>query len=398
MKRLFLILLSVMLIIAFLVGCSTPNEPSKNSDNKTETGKTDPDATPPNGAKELEKVKIGALPYFDYTLLIAAKGVGLDKEMGLDFEIIPFPLENVAVQALVNGSIDVAQGAIASFYPVWPQTPELRVFLNNDQTKAFTIIARAKSGIKSFAEMLEEHNGNYEEARKETLAQMKGKTLATLESVYLGTINSALTTGGLEKTDITVMNFANDGQANAAFQAGEADLYMGGMNNTLLLLEKPDEYIALAMGDQLGIGGFWLSGSGTTEKFLTERKDTVLKLMAVHYRAAELLKKEPEKFVPHQLDYLREHASSDLTLKQGIVAMQEMVDFQTLDASKETIYNKESPLYWKNYADYYLQQNYESGAIPRGSIDLDKFVVQENLFFEFLEHSDLVDYVHNGQK
>ncbi len=396
MKRTALIALIMVLVLGLLIGCTPKPEtpPTDGSDPVKTDGPVVTDPTP----VELEKVRIGALPYFDYTLLIAAKGVGLDREMGLDFEIIPFPLENVAVQALINGSIDIAQGAIASFYPVWPNAPELRVFLNNDQTMGFTIVARADSGIKTFAEFYEELDGDYEAARTAALAQMKGKSMATLESVYLGTINSALAAGGLVAGDLEIMNFANDGQANAAFQSGECDLYMGGMNNTLLLLEQSDKYVSLAMGDQMGIGGFWLSGSGTTEKYLEEKRDTVMKVLAVHYRAAELLKKEPENFVPYQLEYLKEHASSDLTLEQGIWAMQEMVDFQTLDQSLATIYNTESPIYWKHYADYYLDQNYSSGAIPEGSIDLAKVVVQESLFFEFLQHEDLVDYVRNGLK
>lgn len=401
MKKLIALTLMLALFCTVFAGCAAPApapaEPEPAAPAAPAPAAPAAPAEPEAPAEqELTKVRIGSLPFFDYTLLVAAKGVGLDKEMGLDFEIVPFALENVAVQALINGSIDIAQGSIASFYPVWPQTPELRHFLNNDQTMGFTIMARTGSGLKSFDEMLEEHGGDYDAAQKATLAQMKGLKIATLEANYLGTINGALAAGGLESGDLEIMNFANDGQSCAAFQSGECDLYMGGMNNTLVLLEQPDQYFSLAMGNELGVGGFWLSGTATTEEYLTENRDTVMKIMAVHYRACELLKQDPETFVPYQLDYLREHASSDLTLEQGVMAMQELVDFETLDASKDTIYNPESPLYWRNYADYYLDQNYSSGAIPEGSINIDEVVLQEQLFFEFLEHEDLVDYVYNG--
>ena len=130
-NRFWALFLALTLVVSAFAGCGSIGTPATpNSEKPSESGQATP-STNPSG--KLTKVKIAVLPYFDYTLFVAAKELGYDKEMGLEFELIPFTLENQAVQALLNGSIDVAQGALGSFVPLIPQAPNLRVIMNNNQ-------------------------------------------------------------------------------------------------------------------------------------------------------------------------------------------------------------------------------------------------------------------------
>lgn len=332
------------------------------------TTATDSDTNQNAEPKEMTEVKMAVLPYFDYTLFVAAKELGLDQEQGLSLELVPFPHKNQAIQALLNGSIDVAQGAMGSLIPLVPNAPNTRVVLNNDQFKGFVYTGR-EGQIETFEQMMEKNGGDFEKAQKDTLQQFKGKKILMVESSFGSMMKSALEQVDLSYDDVNIMNFQNDAQAATAFLRGEGDLYIGGLPQEMRLLNESG-FVAVAGNEVLGRAGLWFSNTAVTEEYLENNRDTVHKLAAIHYRMTRYLEEKPEEVLKPMTDYLKKHASSDLSMEEAVMMKNGFVDFSTIEQSKEGVYNNDSPIYWEKAAKQYVQENEELENIPEGSVNV----------------------------
>lgn len=186
------------------------------------------------------------------------------------------------------------------------------------------------------------------------------------------------------------MNFSNDAQAAMAFMTGEGDFYTGSTTQITKLLQEPDKYEIVAGAQVLGPAGLWYSNSATTEEYLTKNPDVINKLLAIHYKSTQILADDPDSVVPSMVKYLKENASSDMTVEEAKGALGYSVDFYSLERAKETVFNPENEIYWRPAAEKYVADAEELGNIAVGSIDLDKMVVQDAVFASFLEQADLI--------
>jgi len=344
-----------------------------------------------------KKVRIATLPYLDYTGLVAAKALGLDQEMGLDFEFVAFPLEPQALQAMVRGSIDITQGAIGSFIPLMPQAPELRIIVSACQFKGFLFVGR-EGKITPFDEYLKKYGGDFAKAQEATLKQFKGKTIMLVKSSFEPTVVAGLSQVGLTLDDITMMDFQNDAQAAVAFLRGIGDLYIGSLPQLTRLMKEPG-YVMAAGNEVLGPAGLWYSNIATTEKYLKENPDTVRRIAAVYYRAMQYLKDQPEKALSAMVDYLNRQAATNMTVEDA----RDLVDggfeaFSTVDESIRDVYSPKSPLYWRLAADYYVKQNELMNKIKAGAVNIDKIIVQESIFNELVSDAELMKWVKSPTK
>ncbi|MBW4083095.1 ABC transporter substrate-binding protein [Paenibacillus sp. S150] len=396
-KKVQLILLVVLTLMVVLAGCGTNSNEGGSTGSQTTGAAASGNQTPDNSAgetaAELQKVKIAVLPYFDYTLFVAAKELGVDREQGIDLELIPFTNESQAVQALLNGSIDVAQGALGSFVPLLPNASELRVVLNNNQFKGFVYIGR-EGELKSFNQFLEEGNNDFATAQKATMEQLKDKTFMMVESSFSGMLSSALENVGMGYGDIKVMNFQNDAQAATAFLRGEGDLYTGSLPQQMKILKQPG-YIAIAGNEALGAAGLWFSNTAVTADYLNDHKDVVERLAAVHYRMTRYLQVKPEAALQPMIDYVKKNASSDLTMDDAKQMIADFVVFNTVEESGEGVYAADSPLYWKKAADLFVKQNESLGKIGAGSVKIDEVVQQEQIFKDLQGNQALMDWINS---
>ncbi len=81
-----------------------------------------------------------------------------------------------------------------------------------------------------------------------------------------------------------------------------------------------------------------------------------------------------------------------MDLEQAKEQVPEFVYFQTLEESKDTVFNSQSETYWRKAADYMVEQNQELEKIPE-DFDLN-WVVQEEVFNELLANKKLVDWIN----
>jgi ABC-type nitrate/sulfonate/bicarbonate transport system substrate-binding protein len=347
-------------------------------------------------SEELKVVKVGILPYFDYQPLVGAEALGLDEEMGIKIDLIPFPNENSGVRALITNSIDICEGSVNVVPNIIPQTPELRVWRNITQFKGFVIIGRKadiNSGKLKTFDMLLDEKGNFASAQRAVFAQMEGTTFCLNRASYEGITSAMLENAGLTLDDITILDFADDAKAAAAFLRGEGDFYYGSLPQEIKLLKEPG-YVAVAGNEAIGPAGLWFSNSFVMKDYLDKNKDTIMKLAAIHYRAIRYMHEQPDKILPAMVDFLNKASAGNLTVDDAKNLIVNFEDFATLERSKDTVYNPNSPNYWKISVDYYIKQNEKTGNLTPGSVEAEDFVIQEQLFNELLQDKKLVDWIN----
>ncbi|CAI6084905.1 ABC transporter substrate-binding protein [Cohnella sp. JJ-181] len=398
-KRWGIILLFVMLLALTATACGGGTKGDSNASagaSSAATGTSEAGATVSAEPGEVRKVRMAVLPYFDYTLFVAAHKLGVDLEQGIDLELVPFAGESQAVQALLNGSIDAVQGAMGSFVPLLPNADDLRIVLNNNQFKGFVYIGR-EGKLKSFKQLMEEKGNDFAAAQKATMEQLKGKTFMMVESSFSSMLSSALKNVGMTYGDVKVMNFQNDAQAATAFLRGEGDLYTGSLPQQMKILKEPG-YISVAGNEALGAAGLWFSNSAVTAKYLKEHEDVVEKLTAIHYRMTRYLKEKPDQTLQPMIDYVKTNASSDLTMEDAKQMIADFVVFNTLEEAKEGVYAADSPLYWKKAGDLFVEQNVSLGKIPKNSVQIDEVVQQENIFNRLQANQALMKWIESPIK
>lgn len=337
-------------------------------------------------------LKIGVLPFLDYTGWVAARDLGIDKEQGLQITLQPFPLEPNEVQAFARGSVDVASGALGSLIPLVSQAKDLRLVGNLSQFRGFAFIVRKDDGFTPYPDLAEELSPD--EARKESIAQMKGKSIVTIPSSFEATIDATLSQAGLSKQDVEIQAFNESSTASVAFIRGEGDVYVGGLPETVKLLtgELAQRYTTLVRNEQMGPAGLWFSNFAVSDRFLEDQRDTVMKLLAVWYRTARYIRERPDQAMGPMVDYLAQSTGGGIDLAQAKEQVPTFVYFQTLEESRKTVFNAGSEAYWRTAANYLVDQNQELDKIPKDySLD---WVVQEDLFNELLDDQELVDFVN----
>jgi ABC-type nitrate/sulfonate/bicarbonate transport system substrate-binding protein len=406
-KKIFGILVCILLIATFLfVGCKTGAAVSETttavSDATATTASAEASttiaATETTAEQKLTVVKYGIQPYLDFMPLYGAHVLGLDKELGIDMQFIPFPSDSSAIRANLTGGVDISAGSITNIVDVLGkgQVPDLRIWANTCQFKGFIVMAR-KGEFKTFDELLKEL-GTFEEAQKAVFAQMKGKTFCSYKQGSIGIIGAMLANANLTVDDVKFLEFGDDAKAAAAFMKGEGDFYTGGLPQEISILNQGG-YVALAGNEQIGESGLWFSNNYTMKEYLDNNKDTILKLTAIMYRANRYVNEKPDAMATIMTDYLNKAAASELTVDDVKSMQKDFIDFENIESSKTGVFGgPDSKTYWKRSVDYYVKLAEEMKTIEPGSVNLDNYVVQEAIFNDLLGNQSLMDWYNSPLK
>lgn len=345
-----------------------------------------------SGDSDLTPLKVGVLPYLDYHLFYVAHEMGFDKELGYDMSFTKYPLEPNETQSLVRGDIDIAQGAIGSLVSQLPAQPDLRVFLSLSQYKGFAFVVREDSGMKTYADFLDEL-GDPEEAREAVVEQMVGKSLLTTESSYRATIAGLMDEGGKTYDDLNVQNFAEASQGAAAFIQGTGDIYLGAVAQTVRLVDQMDGYEILIQDEEMGAPGLWYSNAYVTQDYLDENRQQLVDITAIWYRTMRYVAEYPDEAYQIILKTLNPATASNLTVDDLKNQIPTTTYFPTAEEAAELTFNDASDLSWKALTDYQFAQAEALGTDLSG-VTPDEFIVQDEIFDEFMADKQLQDYVN----
>jgi ABC-type nitrate/sulfonate/bicarbonate transport system substrate-binding protein len=337
---------------------------------------------------ETYTVRVGRTPFFDYQFFEVAQQFGWDKELGIVFEDTWLTQSGPAMQALANGSIDLAGSCIVCNYPFYESIPELRNFMTVNQFKGFVVIGR-QGEAKSYDEFLAEL-GDPVEAQNATIQQFKGMTFPIYEANYIPLLTAVLEQGGLTLEDVTTVNFPDDEKAALAMISGEGNFYMGGLPSEInLLMNHPEDFKLIGGAEILGPAGLWYSNITATEDWLVENEEAALRLMAMAYRYNRYVQEDIDMIMPIVVEAMNAHSGVGTTVDDLKFIFDNFLDFRTYQQDAETCYNPDSDLYWENSAKYYVERSQE---LPE---DAD-YLLQNPLnpwFEKFLEREDLLDWV-----
>ena len=344
------------------------------------------------GGQGATPLTVGVLPFLDYTGWVATSELGIDKEQGIELNVQSFPLEPNEIQAFERGAVDIASGALGSLIPLIPKAKTVRLVGNLSQFRGFAFIVRRDDGFTTYDNLAEETSA--EEARQQAIAQMEGKTIVTIPSSFEATIVATLSQAGLSKEDVEIQSFNESSSASIAFIRGEGDIFVGGLPETVKLLtdENAKDYTTLVRNEQMGPAGLWFSNFAVSEELLQQNRERVKKVLAVWYRTVRYIRERPDEAMQPMVDYLAQETGGAMDPAQAKEQVPQFVYFQTLEESKDTVFNSQSQTYWRKAADYMVEQNQQLEKIPEG-FDLN-WVVQEELFNELLENKKLVDWIN----
>jgi ABC-type nitrate/sulfonate/bicarbonate transport system substrate-binding protein len=340
----------------------------------------------------LKQLDVGVLPYLDYHAFYVAHEMGFDEELGYDLNFTQFPLEPSETKSLVRGDIQVAQGAIGSLVPQLQSEPDLRVFLSLSQYKGFAFVVREDDDFTTYDEYLEEL-GDPDAAREAVVAEMEGKDLVTTASSYKATIAGLMSEGGSSIDDVNVVDFQEAAQGAAAFIRGEGDIYLGAVAQTVKLIDQMEGYEVIIANEAMGAPGLWYSNAYVTDDYLNENRDELVDLTAIWYRTMEYMRAEPDAAYEIILKTLNPATASNLTVDDLKNQIPKTTFFPTAAEAAELTYADDSEMNWRALTDYQFEQSSELGN-DVSAVTSDEFIVQEQIFDEFMKDEELQQYVN----
>ncbi len=352
------------------------------------TGGLTPVAAAPPAQEEAATVRVGMTPFFDYQFWSVAKDWGWDEELGLDLQFIWLTQSGPSIQAMASGSIDTVNTCVVCNFPFYESVPQMMDFLTVNQFKGFVVVGR-RGKAKTYAEFLEEL-GDPEEAKLATIQQLKGSTWPMYRANYEPLLKGTLEQGGLTLDDVEIINFPDDEKSALAMIGGTGDFYMGGLPaETNLLRNHPEEFMLIGGAEILGPAGLWYSQIASTDEWLAEHEDAALKIMAMSYRFNRYVQEQPEKVLPIVAEAMNAHSGVNLTVEDLKFTFDNFLEFRTYQQEEEETYNPESPLYWGQSAEYYVEQSTE---LPEDA-DYRLNNPLEEWFEKFLQREDLLEWV-----
>jgi len=338
---------------------------------------------------ELTKVRVGIAPYTMFQIWPAAKEFGIDKEFDLDLELVSIAATLPGVQLLVRGDLDISSNCIAEHIAVIQNAPQVKGFSSLGFFKGFFFVGR-KGEVKPFDELAKEVG--VEKAKEMRLKEFKGKEFCVIPQ-RKPLIADAIAQVGLTLDDIKLLNFADDQKAAMAFMRESGDFYMGSLPQQRKLVKMADRFVNAGGSEVLGPGGLWYDTMVSTEDFIKNNRETSLRLLAVLYRTIRLFDEQPEKVSEIGAAAISKATGGDFAVEEYITMQTVYDDFLSIEEVKEGMFNSQSPLHWKNAADYYIKLTVEEGDLDQ-EVDSDDYYPWEDLFEELLKRKDLMDKIY----
>jgi len=302
-------------------------------------------------------------PFFDYQFWSVAKEWGWDKDLGLDLQFTWLTQSGPSIQALANGSLDQVNTCIVCNFPFYESVPDMQNYLNVNQFKGFVVIGR-QGQSKSYEEFLTEL-GDAEKAKLAAIEQMRGKTFPVYLANYEPLLTAVLEQAGMTLDDVTTINFADDEKAALAMIGGTGDFYMGGLPSEInLLMNHPEEFKLIGGSEILGPAGLWYSNIASTKQWLEANPETALRIMAMSYRYNRYVQEQSGQIMPIVVKAMNDHSGVATNESDLQFIFDTFLDFRTYQQDQETAFNPDSPLYWENSAQYYVER---SKDLPAGA-------------------------------
>lgn len=328
---------------------------------------------------DLEEVKFGLMPYYDYAPWALAGDLGYFEEEGISFKPTYFPVEGNVAPALANGSIDIGAFSDTPSITLASQFEELQMVAFHNVFKGFAIMSR-KDQFKTYDEFLTEL-GDPEKAAIETGKQLKGKSVITTSgAAFYMVLEQAMKNAGLSIDDMKIIDMEPD-TGVSAFISGTGDFYLGGLPQRERL--QQEGFSALIGGDEIGPGAVILAGIAATKGYVDKNSELISKVERVWFKTMEYMKSNPKEAHEFIAKWSNEQTGGSATEDDVAAFLEDYVIFpKTLEETEKLFYDSSSPSYWKDRYEYLVDYHESAGEIKSDSVDLQKLIIAEDIFKE----------------
>jgi ABC-type nitrate/sulfonate/bicarbonate transport system substrate-binding protein len=335
------------------------------------------------GAKPVD-VSIGIFNVFDETPWQVAIDLGFLKDVNINVPggLRSFDKDPAVSEAVASGSPDL--GGTAEFQTI-PQAPTLRNMvwvLVGDIWRGFAFIGRPGK-IKTYDEILKEVK-DPKLAVKQTVEQFRGKTL--IMNVGIGhdpAVNAALALGGLTRKDIKITDLPTV-EGATAFLRGEGDLYFGDLPSRFRVQEAGNVPVLTAA--QMGPSAVAYVGFVSRKDWLKANEETMLRLLGVWYRVADLL---AGPNADQGLDIMRKFINGKTGAKFELKNVQWVNDqispWFTFEEAWELLYRPGAPLDWHGRLRYAIDYLEKQGTIKKGAVTVEEHSQARQLFMKLMD-------------
>lgn len=343
-------------------------------------------------------IRIGATPSYDDRLWSYAASIGMDARIGLDLEIIPFV--SIPYTQLQTDEIDMLFSCQICYGTIIGEFPEYRNYLITNQYQGFVLIGRAGEAVV-YEEALD-RLGDEDAAMAELAESFRGKEFVKTEGFPTTFERGLLENIGLTfdpegQQDVEFKYYPTMEAMNFGYLSGEADYYTGNLSAQARMLyseELAGEYVVAAPLELFGASAILYSTEGVRADWLEKNPETVLRSLAIWYRASRYLDAFPEIVG----DFVGEEAK-DQTGGTSLGAfvtsriMTELNYFPLLDDAKDYMFTPGETTYFGNVVADSFESGREEGYIAEG-VDWQDHEVQEVWFNRLLEREDLVAWIN----
>ena len=345
-------------------------------------------------------IRIGATPSYDDRLWSYAAEIGMDARIGLDLEIIPFV--SIPYTQLQTDEIDMLFSCQICYGTIIAEFPEYRNYLITNQYQGFVLIGRAGQTVV-YEEALE-RLGDADAAKAELAESMRGKQFVktegfptTFERALLENIGLTFDPDDSANQDVEFKYYPSMEAMNFGYLSGEADYYTGNLSAQARMLyseELAGEYVVAAPLELFGASAILYSTEGVRADWLEENPETVLRSLAIWYRASRYLDEYPEIVG----EFVGEEAKDQTggTSLGGIVTsriMTELNYFPLLEDAKDYMFTPGEITYFGNVVAERFEAGREEGYIAE-DLDWQDYEVEEVWFNRLLEREDLVAWIN----
>lgn len=332
------------------------------------------------GGGDPNTVRLGISPFQDTMLPIIGQEKGWFEEEGLNVELKTLAW-NTVTPSVASGSVDVAINNTTGLVSVAEATDDMvYAYGFNPFTEGSALVARPGSNLTTYEDAVEKGQDE-ERARTEVIEQLRGKTVVTTNSTDMGkALDLALESVGMSTDDVTVIDMDPD-QGLAAFLSGTGDAYIGG---------APQRARAVADGSPVLLAGPDLApppinGWVTTDSYLDDHEDKILKLTHVMHRIFRYCDAETEACGKIITDRLNKETGSQSGVKDFVDAWQKIELYAPNAAAvKKWVLDEDGVAYWKRTWDGDNDYLTRTGALG-SPVDPEKHFAGEKVWRDYVD-------------
>jgi ABC-type nitrate/sulfonate/bicarbonate transport system substrate-binding protein len=345
------------------------------------------------------EVKFANAAFLDHTDAIIGLKKGWFEEVGI--EIAPKPHGLVLPSAeraanLIAGTIDVVSTGVYNLLPAMGRARNLRIFVQKDIFYGYRLMAQPDKNHKSFEEFVQE-GASPSEAMKQTVAQLKGKTITYLsEPSREQFIELVYRRGDLSKSEIDTIKTINvdDNQTIALMVSGRADFQFSGAPAMVELSRRGFKPILSAYDivstarpsvDSQELIAILKVGWGTTAEYYEHNPDTILRLSSVVFRIVKFITEQPQEALKIHVPFLNSIAGSQMTTDFGKWIYDLVHPYSTFEEQEAWYSNPRNTLYYAYEVGARIKDNERKGIFKPGDMDVETIHVADDVYWKLLE-------------